>query len=95
MRERLRKAWTWLRKKVLNKDMLFWFIIAELIFWFPCIVTAFLGIFYNPWYWTVFGAMCAFWAGPFTPAIPLQIGLAYLLKKVFTNKQEEVGPDDV
>lgn len=90
----MRRVWRWLRKNVLNKNMLFWFIIAELIFWSPCIVTGIMAL-YNPYWWTVFGAICAFWAGPFTPAVALQLGLAALLKKIFSRKRKEVPDDDV
>ena len=85
MKERLKKAWRWLRKNVINKDMLLWIIIAEGLFWSPCIVTAALAIFVNKWWWTAFGAIIAFWAGPFTPAVPLQLGLALLLKKIYNK----------
>lgn len=61
--------------------MLLWLIIAELIFWSPCIVGAVLGATVNEWCWTICGVYVAFWAGPFTPAVPLQLGLAYGLKK--------------
>lgn len=94
MRSRLKKVWQWLRKNVINKNMLFWFIIAELIFWSPCIVTGILAITVDPWYWSAFGAIIAFWAGPFTPAVLLQLGLAGLLKKIF-GRRKEVEPDDV
>lgn len=90
----MRRVWRWLRKNVLNKNMLFWFIIAELIFWSPCIVTAIMAL-YNPYWWTVFGAICVFWAGPFTPAVALQLGLATLLKKIFSRKRKAVPDDDV
>ena len=36
---------------------------------------------FNPWWWTAVSAILLFWSGPFTPAIPLQIGLAVALKK--------------
>jgi hypothetical protein len=83
----MRRLWKWLRKNAINKEMLFWIIIAELIFWSPCIVTGILA-FQNPWWWTAFGAICAFWAGPFTPAIPLQLALALVLKKIFVRKRK-------
>lgn len=83
----MRRLWKWLRKNALNKEMLFWIIIAELIFWSPCIVTGILAL-QNPWWWTAFGAICAFWAGPFTPAIPLQLALALVLKKIFVRKRK-------
>lgn len=83
MKEKLKRLWQWLRKNVLNKEMFIWVIIAELIFWSPCIVTGLLAIIIDPWWWTAFGAICAFWAGPFTPAVPLQIALALGLKKLY------------
>ena len=65
--------------------MLIFVIIAEAIFWSPCVVTGLLAVIIDPWWWTAFGAICAFWAGPFTPAVPLQIGLAVLLKKLYSK----------
>lgn len=62
--------------------MLLWFIVAELIFWAPCIVGTLLAIMINPWFWTVCTVYIAFWTLPLTPAIPLQLGLAYGLKKL-------------
>lgn len=82
MKEKISKLWKWLRANVLNKDMLVYVIIAELIFWSPCIVTGILALVVNPWWWTAFSTICLFWAGPFTPAVPLQIGLALLIKKI-------------
>ena len=83
MKNSLKRLWQWLRKNVFNKEMFVWVIIAELIFWAPCIVTGLLAVIIDPWWWTAFGAICAFWAGPFTPAVPLQIGLAIALKKLY------------
>lgn len=81
MKEWLKKVWRWLRREVLNKDLLQWFIIAEIIFWTPCIVGAILAALIDPWFWAICAAYMAFWALPLTPAIPLQIGLAIGLKK--------------
>nr|DAR14326.1 MAG TPA: hypothetical protein [Caudoviricetes sp.] len=53
---------------------------AECIFWSPVIVCALLALIVNSWYWTACIAIMAFWTGPFTPAIPLQIALAGALK---------------
>lgn len=83
MKEKLKLLWQWLRKNILNKEMFVWVIIAELIFWSPCIVTGLLAVIIDAWWWTAFGAVCAFWAGPFTPAVPLQIALALGLKKLY------------
>ena len=83
MKERLRKTWKWLRKNVFNKEMFVFVLIAEAIFWSPCIATGLMALIINPWYWGAFGAIIAFWAGPLTPAVPLQIGLAIALKKLW------------
>lgn len=82
MKQKLKKFWQWIKKEILNKQMLLWFIIAEIIFWLPCIVGAILGICVNAWFWTICTVYIGFWVAPLTPAIPLQIGLAYGLKKV-------------
>jgi len=98
MKEKFKKFWRWARKNVLNKEMFIFVVIAELIFWSPCIVTALLAVTISPWYWTVFGAICAFWAGPFTPAVVLQLGLAVALKKLWhlitKKKHKENGGND-
>lgn len=60
-------------------------IIAELIFWSPVIVTGLLAIIIDPWWWTACTAIMLFWAGPFTPAVPLQIGLALALKGIYNK----------
>lgn len=97
LKERLKNFWSWLRKNVLTKDMILWVIIAELIFWSPVIVTAILALVINPWYWTVTSAIMLFWAGPFTPAVPLQIGLALALKGIYNKirrKKDERRTDN-
>ena len=76
LKDRLKRSWKWLRRNVLNKSMLLWVLISELIFWSPSIVLGILAITANKAFWAPFGAYIAFWAGPFTPAMPLQLGLA-------------------
>ena len=88
VKERTRKVWRWLRKNALNKEMIVYVLIAEAIFWSPCIVTALLALIVNPWWWSAFGAICAFWAGPLTPAVPLQIALAVAIKKIVERKKK-------
>ena len=82
MKNKIKNLWKWLRKTVINKDMLVSVLIAEAIFWSPCIVTGILAVSVNPWWWTAFTGIILFWCGPFTPAVPLQIGLAVLIKKL-------------
>ena len=65
--------------------MILWVIIAELIFWSPVIVTSILALVIDPWFCTVSSAIMLFWAGPFTPAVPIQIGLALALKGIYNK----------
>jgi hypothetical protein len=88
LKERLKKVWKWLRVNALNKQMIVYVLIAEAIFWSPCIVTGILAVTISSWWWTAFSAICVFWAGPFTPAVPLQIGLAVLIKKLVERKKK-------
>ena len=60
--------------------MIIYILIAELIFWSPVIITSILALVIDPWFWTATSAILLFWAGPFTPAVPLQIGLAIAIK---------------
>lgn len=86
MKKRFKRLWLWLRREIFVKDMILYIAIAQVIFWSPVIVTAILAVTINSWFWTVSVSMVAFWAGPFTPAIPLQMGLAVLIKKIFERK---------
>lgn len=79
----------WLRKNVFCKDMFFSILIAEIIFWSPCIIFGFLGIFVDKRFWGVFGTVCTFWAMPLTPAMPLQFALAGVIKKLFSIRRRE------
>lgn len=62
--------------------MIIYVLIAEAIFWSPVIITAILALVIDPWWWTATSAILLFWAGPFTPAVPLQIGLALAIKGI-------------
>ncbi len=86
MKAKIKKAWNWLRKTVINKETFVFFVVAELIFWSPCIVCMVLALIIDARFWACFGAVCLFWAGPFTPAVPLQLALTMLLKKFFSKK---------
>lgn len=74
--------WKWCKETIFKKDFILFFLIAELIFWTPVIVCSLLAL-ANHWWWTAVGLIITFWAAPLTPAIPLQIGLAVLLKKAY------------
>ena len=62
--------------------MIIYILVAETIFWSPVIVTALLALIINPWFWAICSAIILFWSGPFTPAVPLQLGLAIGLKAI-------------
>lgn len=97
MKEKLKRIWKWLRKNVLNKEMILWVLISELIFWSPVIVCSILALIVSEWWWTAVSAICLFWAGPFTPAVPLQIGLAIALKTMYNKiriHKENIDDDD-
>ena len=85
IKEKLIKFWAWLRKTVINKDMLLAIILAELIFWLPCIIVVTLAVTVDPMWWAVFGAIVLFWCAPFTPGWAIQIGLALIIKRVITR----------
>lgn len=80
-KEKIKTAWKWLRKKIINKDMLLAFIIAEVIFWSPCAISAILASTISPWFWGIFTAIIVFWSAPLTPGWALQIALAVFIKK--------------
>jgi len=65
------------------KENIIWVMIAEVIFWSPVIWFAILGIFVDRAYLGIVATIIAFWTGPFTPAIELQLGLAVLLKTIY------------
>lgn len=98
MKEKLKKYW----RKTKEYIKYLWqhprttlpaFLIAEAIFWTPFWVPALLAILINPWWWTVVGTVVAFWCGPFTPAVPLQIAfiaaVERLIVKIKNNKEKK------
>lgn len=93
MKKILSKAWKWLRKNIFCKEMLLWIAIAETIFWSPVIVGIILALVVDGWWWSVVTGYILLWAGPFTPAIELQFGLALLLKKIFKRKKKVITSD--
>ena len=93
MKKKISSAWKWLRKNVFCKEMLLWVIIAEAIFWSPVIIGVILAWSVSAWWWAVVSAYIVFWAGPLTPAMMLQFGLAVALKKIFTRKGKVIASD--
>ena len=82
MRDKSRKFWLWLKKEILRKDMIVYILIAEIVFWLPAIFCILMSVFDN-WWWAGFTGYVAFWALPIiSPAIPMQVGLIFLVKKI-------------
>jgi len=78
----LSNAWKTFKKEILDKNNLIYILITELIFWSP-VIFAFVMTLFNNWWWLVISGYIAFWALPIiSPAIPLQIGLFLLVKKI-------------
>ena len=67
------------------------FLIAEAIFWIPFWVPALLAMLINPWWWSVVGVVTAFWCGPFTPAVPLQIAFIAAIERLITKIKNKKG----
>ena len=88
MRKKLKATWKWLRQNIFTKKMILPTLIAETIFWSPVIVTTLLALIVNVRWWTAVGAICVFWAGPLTPAIPLQLALILFVSKLFNHKRK-------
>lgn len=78
------------------RDTLLPAILAEIVFWIPVWVPALLALIISPWWWTVVGAVIAFWAGPFTPAIVLQLGLIAAFERIWNRirKKKENKKDE-
>lgn len=93
IKTKLEKCWRWLRANVFTKDMFVWIVLAEAIFWSPVIVCGILAILVSPWWWSIASAIIVFWSAPFTPAMPLQFGLAAAFKAIY-NKRKKRGGDN-
>lgn len=98
MWQKLKNFW----KKILDYIKYLWqhprttlpaFLIAEVIFWIPVWIPFILG-FINPWWWTVSTAVIVFWAGPFTPAVALQIGFIAAVERLIVKIKKENEEND-
>jgi hypothetical protein len=71
------------------------FLIAEAVFWLPVWLSAIFALTISAWWWTVVGVVITFWAGPFTPALPLQIGLIAVVERIIVKiKNKKVNDDE-
>lgn len=69
-------------------------IIAELIFWLPVWLPALLAITISPWWWSIAIGFIAFWAGPITPAIALQIAFIAAIERLLTKNKKSKGDQE-
>lgn len=52
-------------------------------------MTGLLAIIVDPWYWTVFASIYAFWV-TLLPAIPIQIAFIFMFKKIIIFIKEKL-----
>lgn len=88
MRDKWKNFKRWFKNEIWQTENIVYFLIAELIFWSPVVFCLIMAIF-NSWWWTGVIAIIGFWAGPFTPAVPLQIGLMFAIKKLFKSRKSK------
>lgn len=80
------KIWNYIKYLFTHpRDVLLPFIAAEIIFWSPVWIPAILALIISPWWWSVSLAVIAFWAGPLTPAIGLQIAFIAMFERLFNK----------
>ena len=89
--------WKWLKENILVKEMFVYILFAAIIFYIPLWLSIFFGITEgNIGLYGVGLAWVAFWAGPFTPTIPIILAIAVFLKQVvkWIGQKKEVEEDD-
>lgn len=73
----------WLKENIFVKDMFIYIVIAAIIFYIPVWLLGFFGIITDDnWYYGGAAAWIIFWAGPFTPTIPIIFAIAVFLKQL-------------
>lgn len=82
----------WLKENVFVKDMFIYIVIATFIFYIPVWVLSIFGIITSDsLYFGGAAAWVLFWAGPFTPTIPvifgIAVGIKQIIKKIKGNKE--------
>jgi len=73
----------WLKENIFVKDMFIYIVVAALIFYIPVWLLSFFGIITSEsWYFGGAAAWILFWAGPFTPTIPIIFAIAIFIKQL-------------
>lgn len=73
----------WLKENIFVRDMFVYILIAAIIFYIPVWILGYYGIITSDE--RFFGGAAAyilFWAGPFTPTIPVIFAIAVFLKQI-------------
>ncbi len=85
----------WLKKNILVKDMIIYIVIAAIVFYIPLwIFLYYAKVTGNSYLYGVGLAYVAFWAGPFTPTIPVILAIAVFLKQIFGRNVKRKDDDD-
>lgn len=73
----------WLKENIFVKDMFVYILLAAIIFYIPLWLFIYYAIITDNDYLYGLGfAYVAFWAGPFTPTIPIILAIAVFLKQI-------------
>lgn len=79
---KLKRAWLWIKTKLLTKEMILPTILGELLFWSPLITVGLLAIIVNAKYWALFASIYTVWVF-ICPAIPIQLLFIAAFKCLF------------
>lgn len=92
MKNILKKIWKKITELFKNPiDLLIPFLFAEIVFWIPVWLPALLGVLISPWWFSAATAVILFWAGPFTPALLLQIIFIGFCTRVWKKIRKKRG----
>lgn len=73
----------WLWKQLKDKTNIIIFVIVFSVLssevWIPYLLAIITG---NKWWWGIGSACWAFWLAPFTPFLPLCIGITFAIRKI-------------
>ena len=80
--------WVWNQLKDLKTFLIFIvvFIVMAAGVWVPYLLAILTG---NAWWWGIGSSVWLFWAGPFTPFIPLCVTITLAIKKLFFKRRDK------
>lgn len=78
-----------MKENLFVKEMFFYILIGAIIFYFPSLVALTLGLILDNDVLIAFsGAYVLIWIGPFTPTIPVILGIAVVIKQLVKKKKK-------